>query len=169
MKNEIKQLIEKLNLAPHPEGGYFKETYRAYEQIPVESLGDNYSGDRNVATCIYFLLTSDNFSAFHKINQDEIWHFYSGSPILLHIISEKGLYESHQIGSNILNSEVPQFVVPGGSWFAAEVIDNNSYSLIGCTVSPGFHFDDFHLANREMLLQKFPEHAIIIQRLTRVN
>ncbi|MEY8848540.1 cupin domain-containing protein [Psychroserpens sp. XS_ASV72] len=166
MNHHLKKLITELDLKPHPEGGFFKETYRCRERIPKEHLSENYSGTRNYSTCIYFLLTSENFSAFHKINQDEIWHFYDGSPISLHLISEDGTYLKQMIGSDILNKQVPQFVVKAGSWFAAEIEPKDSYALIGCTVSPGFDFDDFQLAKRQDLLKEFPEHQEIISKLT---
>jgi len=162
----LEELIEKLDLQPHPEGGYFKETYRSTGEIQEDSLGPGYNGKRSYSTCIYFLMTSDNFSAFHRINQDEIWHFYEGSPILLHIISEKGDYSEYRIGRGFSKGEVPQLVVPGNHWFAAEVIEKNSYSLVGCTVAPGFDFADFELPKRKELISKFPEHEELIARLT---
>lgn len=163
---KIEEIIEKFNLNPHPEGGYFRETYRSNGEIDKNSLPISYEGNRNYATCIYFLLTSDTFSAFHKIKQDEIWHFYDGSPIKLYIISDEGLYSEHVIGSNFSEGEVPQFVVPGNHWFAAETINKEDYSLVGCSVSPGFDFKDFELPTKKELVTKFPEHQHIIERLT---
>lgn len=164
---EIEQLIERLELEPHPEGGYFKETYRSAEVITSDSLSNNYKGSRNCSTCIYFLLTPEMFSSFHKIHQDEVWHFYQGSPIELHIISESGSHESHIIGNDLSKGETPQLVVPGNHWFASKVIDPDSYSLVGCTVSPGFDFQDFTLADRKNLILKFPEHMELIKAFTR--
>lgn len=109
---EIQTIIKQLNLQPHPEGGYFKETYRSQGSISKENLTLEFSGDRNYSTAIYFMLTSDTFSAFHKINQDEFWHFYKGSPIKLHMISPEGMYTNVWIGNNFEKGEVPQFVVP---------------------------------------------------------
>ena len=166
MANSIKNIIETLKLKPHPEGGFYKETYRSLETIPEESLSIKYKGERNHSTCIYFLLTSDNFSAFHRIKQDEIWHFYDGSPIRLHMISELGVHSEHIIGRDLAKGEIPQFVVPGGYWFAAEVINTNSYSLVGCTVSPGFSFEDFELITRKELITLFPDQEEIISKLT---
>lgn len=166
--SEIDTLIHKLQLLPHPEGGYFKETYRSSESLMKSALPQGYKGDRNLSTCIYFLLTSANFSAFHRIKQDEIWHFYMGSPISLHIINQQGVYLKQMIGSNLEAGEVPQFVVHGGDWFASEVEEPNSYALAGCTVSPGFDFEDFEMADRYKLLLKYPDFEAVIRRLTRI-
>ncbi|MEL6811747.1 MAG: cupin domain-containing protein [Bacteroidota bacterium] len=165
--NSIQQIIETLELQPHPEGGYFRESYRSTGVIPRENLSEQYSGDRNYATSIYFLLTSDSFSAFHKIHQDEQWHFYDGTPIHLHMISPEGNYSEISIGRNLGLGQLPQFTVPGGYWFASEVKHPNSYALAGCTVSPGFDFADFNLPERRELLALFPQHSEIIHRLTR--
>ena len=162
----IEQLISSLDLQPHPEGGYFRETYRSLGEIEESSLDPEYKGKRNYSTCIYFLLTSDNFSAFHKIKQDEIWHFYDGTPIKIHMISPSGEYSYQLVGRDLAKGEVPQFVVPGGYWFASEVVESNSFSLVGCTVSPGFSFEDFELNTSTELTALFPDHASIIDRLT---
>lgn len=160
-------IIRELNLVSHPEGGYFRETYRSEGEIQQENPGSNFKGDRNYSTCIYFLLISDDFSAFHKIIQDEIWHFYDGSPIKLHLINKDGEYSKIIIGSAIDQGQVPQYVVAGGIWFAAEMINKNDYALLGCTVAPGFNFLDFELAKRNELIVKFPQHKSIITSLTR--
>ena len=167
--SRVQNIINKLELQPHPEGGYFRETYRSDGIISQEHLGSEFVGDRNYCTAIYFLLTSDTFSAFHKINQDEMWHFYKGSPLTLHMISPEGDYSKVSIGNNIENDEVLQFVVPATYWFAAEVIADNSYALVGCTVSPGFDFRDFEMPNRETLIALFPQHSNVITKLTRVT
>ncbi len=163
----IDEIIEKLQLSEHPEGGFFRETYRSSEYISSNELGPKYPGKRNYATCIYFLLTSNTFSAFHRIQQDEIWHFYQGNPISLHVISEEGTYEKITIGNDLSQNQSPQYVVPGGSWFAAEVIGENTFGLLGCTVAPGFDFMDFELPKRNLLIKKFPQHRVIVERLTR--
>ena len=165
--NDPEEIIKKLGLELHPEGGYFKETYRSTGKINTDSLSSKYAGSRTYATSIYFLLTSEMFSAFHKINQDEIWHFYQGSPIQLHTISESGHHEEYLIGNALSQNQTPQLVVPGNHWFAAKVIDPNSYALVGCTVSPGFDFQDFTLAKRSDLIDKFPAHSQLIATFTR--
>jgi predicted cupin superfamily sugar epimerase len=167
MENLIQEIIDQLELKPHPEGGFFRETYRSEGRISADQLRDEFKGAHNYSTCIYFLLTSGNFSAFHRIKQDEIWHFYSGSPIHLHSISKDGVYHKVRIGNRLEKGEVPQYVVPSGNWFAAEVSDSNAYALVGCTVSPGFSFDDFEMKPRKELIALFPNHRAIITRLTK--
>jgi hypothetical protein len=167
MNPRIKHIVEKLELLPHPEGGYFKETYRSQGIIPKESLTADYKSDRNVSTCIYFMLTSDNFSAFHRIKQDEIWHFYDGSPINLHMITATGEYTNQLIGRDFRKGELPQFIVPGGCWFATEIIEPDTFALSGCTVAPGFDFEDFEMLSRKELTALFPEHGEVVARLTR--
>ncbi len=169
MKNVevVNQIIEKLKLAEHPEGGYYKEVYRSEMLISNKELGKSFNGDRNVSTSIYFLLTSDTFSAFHKIKQDELWHFYKGTAIEIHIIHLDGKYERKIVGTDLLNHEVPQVVIPANTWFAAKVIQDDSYGLVGCTVAPGFDFRDFELANTLDLRAAFPEYSELIQKFTR--
>ena len=162
----LDEIIKTLGLKPHPEGGYYKETYRSRGKIKGECLGQKYSGERHYSTCIYFLMTSANFSAFHRIDQDEIWHFYDGASIKLHTISETGKHSEFIIGRDFAKGEMPQLVVPGGHWFAAEVMAQNSYALVGCTVSPGFSFEDFELADRKQLITMFPKHKELITKFT---
>ncbi|GGH02037.1 hypothetical protein GCM10011416_21000 [Polaribacter pacificus] len=162
----VNQIVEKLGLVPHPEGGYYKETYRSIESFHPENLDKSYTGKRNYSTCIYFLLTSSDFSAFHKIKQDEIWHFHEGSSIKLHTISEKGTHKEYLIGNDLLNGQEPQLVVYGNHWFAASVVEKNSYALVSCTVSPGFDFSDFILPTRDQLITKYPEHKQLITEYT---
>jgi predicted cupin superfamily sugar epimerase len=160
-------LIEKLNLTAHPEGGSFKETYRSKGVVEKNNLPASYKSKRNFCTSIYFLLKSSEFSAFHRINQDETWHFYEGSTITIHQISPSGTYSKTTLGNDILNNQYPQYTVPANYWFGATVVKVNSYSLVGCTVAPGFDFEDFELAKRNKLQKKFPNHKNIIEKLTR--
>jgi uncharacterized protein len=161
------EIIINLRLSPHPEGGFYRETYRSADEIEQDDLYEEFNGRRSFSTCIYFLLTSDTFSAFHKIRQDEIWHFYDGSPLRLHMISDKGIYSDVIIGREFSKGQIPQFVIPAGTWFAAEVLNENDHTLLGCTVSPGFDFQDFTLAHRNDLIKSFPQHAELITQLTR--
>jgi predicted cupin superfamily sugar epimerase len=160
--------IKKLNLQKHPEGGYFCEVYRSDEETKSEHLPGRYGGARNHSTSIYFLLTADEFSAFHRIKSDETWHFYEGAAVTLHMINEKGNYSSVKVGSNSENDEVFQFTIPNGVWFAAEVAEPDSYALVGCTVAPGFHYDDFELGKRDEMLKQFHNSKDLITRLTRL-
>jgi len=163
----METIIQQLDLSPHPEGGYFKETYRSKGVISEVELGNPYDGERNFATSIYFLLHSGTFSAFHKIHQDEQWHFYIGTAIKLHIIAPNGDYWYKDIGNDLSRGEVPQYMVPGSHWFAAEVPAQDSFALAGCTVAPGFDFKDFQMPKRAELTTLFPQHSSIIERLTR--
>jgi uncharacterized protein len=164
---EIDEIIQILDLQRHPEGGFFKETYRSSGTISPADMPSEITTSRNYSTCIYFLLTASNFSAFHKINQDEIWHHYKGGRLILHSISPEGDYLAVEIGSDLTNGQVPQFVVPAGHYFAAEIPDPDSYALSGCTVSPGFDFQDFCMPPRTDLMSMFPQHGEVIRRLTR--
>ena len=164
----LKEIVAKLDLAPHPEGGYYKETYRSEAFVQKDSLEAVYSGKRNYSTCIYFVITSESFSAWHKIHQEEIWHFYLGSSITIHLISPEGEYSAITLGNDIAKGEVPQYVVKGEWWFAVTVNKQNSYALTGCTVAPGFDFDDFILPTRKELIHLFPHLEKEITTLTRI-
>ncbi|MCK9212102.1 MAG: cupin domain-containing protein [Ignavibacteriaceae bacterium] len=161
-----KYWIHKLDLLKHPEGGYYKEIYRSEEVIPIEALPDRYLDKRNVSTSIYFMLDKEQVSHFHKLQSDEIWHFYEGSSLIIHLINEAGNYSSQKLGRNLDEGEVLQFVIPKFSWFAAEVNDKKSFSLIGCTVAPGFDFADFELAKREELIKQFPLLKKVVEQFT---
>lgn len=156
------EIIEKLQLIPHPEGGYYRETYRSESLIPESAL-PQYSGSRNTSTAIYFMLTAESYSAFHRVQQDELWHFHLGDSIELHSISPEGHYSTVLIGNDLRGGAVPQHAVPGGHWFAAKVIQGGAFSLVSCTVAPGFDFLDFELANDD-LARQFPQHAVLIRQ-----
>ena len=157
--------IEKLGLEKHPEGGWFRQVHKSDEIIKKEHLPERYSGSRHYGTSIYFLITGKEFSVFHRIKSDEIWHFYEGSQITIHLINTKGKYSTVKLGNNFENGEVFQYTIPHGVWFAAET---ESFALIGCTVSPGFDYEDFELGKREEMVKMFPENVQIIERLTRL-
>lgn len=160
----IERIVKELDLVAHPEGGFYRETFRSDQSsVPPEQLG--ISTERNLSTAIYFLLTKGNFSAFHRIKQDEVWHHYLGDAIAIHCISPEGDYEKLLLGKDFENGELPQHVVQGGTWFASETLGD--YSLAGCTVAPGFDFADFEMAKRSFLLDKYSEHESIIEKMTR--
>jgi predicted cupin superfamily sugar epimerase len=159
--------IERLKLEPHPEGGYFRQTYRSDVLIAHEALPVGFKGERAASTAIYFLLNGNNFSAFHRLESDEVWHFYVGAPLVVHVIDPNGKYKSILLGSDPESGEVLQGVVPAGSWFASHVADWKSFAVVGCTVAPGFDFADFEMAKREELIERYPKHRELIGRLTR--
>ena len=169
MTEKAEKIARYLKLSPHPEGGFFRETYRSKGEMIHNNPDQGLSGKRNYSTCIYFLLTSETFSAFHRICHDEIWHFYDGSPVRIYMISATGEYSDIEIGRDIEKGEVPQFVIPGGTLFAAEVLSENDFTLVGCTVSPGFDYRDFELPDRNRLISEYPQHKGIIKRMTRVG
>lgn len=166
MNAKAKYYIEKLQLTSHPEGGYFRETYRSNELLQQNYLPSRYSSSRAFSTSIYFLLEGSQISKLHKLKSDEQWHFYDGSTIILYTINKFGTLNKLLIGNKIENKESFQVNIPGDTWFAAEVMDKTSFALVGCTVAPGFDFDDFEFGKREYLIRDFPEHKDIIIRFT---
>jgi uncharacterized protein len=160
------ELINRLELLRHPEGGWYREMYRSEESIQGAALPDRFSNARSICTAIYFLLQSREISALHRIKSDEIWHFYSGVPLTVHVITPEGGYYPLHLGSDLSAGETFQCIVPSGCWFGAEV-PGNGYSLVGCTVAPGFDFADFEMGCRKELLKQFPELSEIIQLLTK--
>jgi len=166
-ENRILQLVAQLQLLPHPEGGYYKETYRSEEGIKAEHLPNRFTDNRNFSTAIYFLMPGNTFSAFHRIASDEVWHFYDGDPIDIFVISEMGELEILKLGNKLAEGQQFQHLVKAGNWFASQCSKADGYSLVGCTVAPGFDFADFELANKVALLQQFPQHAAWIEKLCR--
>lgn len=157
--------INHLRLNRHPEGGWFAETYRATETIPADALPARFDGARSFCTAIHFLLEQGDFSALHRLKSDEMWHFYAGSPLTVQIITPAGEYREIRLGGNPGQGECFQAVVPAGCWFGAET--TGTYSLVGCTVAPGFDFSDFEMAGPTALTARFPQHAALITRMTR--
>jgi len=159
--------IRFLRLQPHPEGGHFAETYRAADQLPAGMLGGRYGSPRACSTAIYFLLRGTEFSALHRLRSDELWHFHAGSPALIVMISPSGELSEVAIGPDPEREQSLQVVVPAGTWFGATVTDPASHILVGCTVAPGFSYEDFELGRREALVAAYPRHRGVIERLTR--
>jgi len=158
--------IEKLSLTPHPEGGYYREIYRAPESVLKEALPERFEGSRPFSTSIFFLLKSGQVSRLHRLKSDEIWHFYEGCPVQIHLIHQDGRYSEIKLGRNSNADQVFQAVIPAGTWFGAEVLAAEGYALVGCTVAPGFDFADFELGRRDQLLSRFPRLADQIRKLT---
>jgi uncharacterized protein len=159
--------IDALQLAPHPEGGHYRVTYGAELTISREALPPAFKGARPASTAIYFLVDGQNFSAFHRIASDELWHFYAGSGLLIHVIAPDGALQTIRLGNDPSCGQTLQASVPAGCWFASELENPDTYALVGCTVAPGFDFEDFQLANRGELSATFPQHSELIARLTR--
>lgn len=164
MDPKARYYIDKLGLEKHPEGGYYREIYRAGEMFFTETIPAKKLNKKNISTSIYFLLNGRDKSLFHRLKSDEIWHFYDGCDVKIYIIDIEGNLSDVQLGKS---SEVFQFVIPKNNWFAAELTDKNSFALVGCTVSPGFDFNDFELADRIKLLKKYPEYERLIKRFTK--
>ena len=158
--------VQAFAMQPHPEGGYFAETYRSTESISQSALPGRFRGERSFCTAIYFLLESHHVSAFHRITSDEIWHFYAGGPLEIFVISATGELTIIRLGNNPEQGEVFQAVVPAGCWFGSKPTVGVDFSLVGCTVAPGFDFADFEMADRFNLLAEFPQHRAVIEMLT---
>ncbi len=164
------QLIETLRLEPHPEGGYYRETYRSKDSIPQEALAEYYTGSRACSTAIYYLLPTGSRSRFHRLKSDEFWHFYLGDPVTLVLLhpnrpAQESL-ETIVLGHDLVGGQEVQVLIPAGCWFGAFPNEGSRYSLVGCTVSPGFDFGDFEIAEQAFLLEHFPHATYYIQLLT---
>lgn len=166
MEKNAAYWISRLELIPHPEGGYFRETYRCPEVIEHAHLSNRYSSDRACATAIYFLLNGNQVSKFHRLRSDELWCYHAGSPLTLHVIDPDGPARQFLLGQDIDSDQHPQVLIEHGQWFGAKVIQETSYTLVSCIVTPGFDFEDFELATRDYLLAIYPQHQEIVELLT---
>ena len=158
--------IKRLNLKPHPEGGYYRETYRAAESIPASALPSRFGGPRTFSTSIYFLLRSPQVSVFHRLAADEVWHFYDGTPLSLYLLCSTFGLRKITLGSEPGPQHELEAVVPAGTWFAAEPAQGG-WSLVGCTVAPGFEFSDLQLAEESDLVDLAPDEGALVSRLCR--
>ncbi|MDQ7246437.1 cupin domain-containing protein [Dongia sedimenti] len=163
---DVAQIIDRLRLTPHPEGGHFRETYRAAETIAAAALPRRFGGERSISTAIHFLLEAGQCSRLHRIRADEVWHFYAGDPLIVVEIDPAGRLKTTRLGGDLAAGGVYQHVVPAGVWFGAAPAENGRFALVGCTVAPGFDFADFELAERAALLAEYPGHREWILRLT---
>ena len=163
---EARAVIERLALAPHPEGGFFRETFRAPLVVPTAA------GERAASTAIYFLLPAGAFSALHRVRSDEVWHHYDGDPVAIHLLHEAPRTSPQHtvlmLGRDIVSGQAPQVVVPAGVWQAAVPIGNR-YALCGCTVAPGFDFADFEMPTRAELVSRMPAWRDVIGELSRTE
>lgn len=160
-------LKQKYNLQQHPEGGWYKETYKSSESIQEDALPERFEHSRAFSTAIYFLLEQGNFSAFHRIKSDECWHFYAGQTLQVFVIHESGALDIINLGSDISKGELFQYVVPANCWFASKPAPDSDFCFVGCTVAPGFDFQDFELADAKILSQLYPLHSQMIKTLCR--
>jgi len=161
------KLVKLLGLKPHPEGGYYRETYRSDEIIEKEALSERYTGNRSYGTAIYYLLTRETFSALHRIKTDEIYHFYLGDSVELVQLLPDGSGCIVKLGTDIASGAQVQTIVSRGTWHGARLAEGGTYALLGTTVSPGFEFADFELGDRNELMGSYPSFSEAISALTR--
>jgi predicted cupin superfamily sugar epimerase len=156
MNARVEELVETLKLLPHPEGGYYKETYRSIEKNQK---------DLSLMTSIYFLLTSESPSRFHRIQSDEHWYFHEGDPLSIHLLVKNKLKTIH-LGLDLTKNQIPHALVKGNTIFGSEIENANGYALVSCVVSPGFDFSTFELFTKEELFQDYSKYEEVIDRLT---
>ena len=159
------ELIVTLELTRHPEGGWFRETYRSPEALPAQALPKRFGGDRACSTAILFLLEEGDRSHLHRIKSDEVWHFHAGSTLLIQVLHPDGRHETLRLGPEPGAGDTYQAVVPAGCWFGAEPL-HGPFTLVGCTVAPGFDFADFELGECGPLTALFPQHEALIRRMS---
>jgi predicted cupin superfamily sugar epimerase len=165
MSPDAQLWIDQLQLKRHIEGGYFSEVYHSALLLNPSQLPGNFTGSRHCCTHIYFLLEKNQFSAFHRIKSDELWHFYAGDPLIVYEITGNGALKEHLLGQKPGQQQLFTSI-PSGSWFGARLQGATGFALVGCTMSPGFDYEDFELADREALVRKYPDHAALIATLT---
>ncbi|AWP78902.1 cupin domain-containing protein [Bordetella bronchiseptica] len=163
MTDPAATLIRRLGLLPHPEGGHYRETYRADDAVTRAD-----GARRAASTAILYLLCDGAWSTWHRIRADELWHFHAGAPLHIHVLASDGGYRRLRLGNTLEDAGAEfQAVVPAGSWFAAELARPGGYALAGCTVAPGFEFSEFELADAAVLRRLYPAQADLIARLAR--
>jgi predicted cupin superfamily sugar epimerase len=163
--DEVKRL---LGLAPHPrEGGWFVQTYAAAETVlPSGFADDRYSSPRRTSTAIYYLLESETFSEMHRLRSDEIFHFYAGDPVEMLQLHPDGSGRTVVIGNDLAQGQRPQVLVERGVWQGSRLAAGGRWALMGCTVSPGFEYEDYDSAGRDELAARWPAFAELIAALT---
>ena len=167
MDDAVKRIVERFGLVPHPEGGFFSEVYRSTLRVDHPGIPDNIDAERSAGTLIYFLLSGEDFSAFHRVRwSDEVWHLYAGGPLEVFTIDEPGELQRRLLTTDIEHGE-PTTLVPAGAWQSARPAEGAPWALGGCTVSPGFDFDDFEMPPASELIGRYPEHEATIRALTR--
>lgn len=156
--------IQHLQLAPHPEGGFYREQYRSNIEISIKNLPIGYTAPRRIATSIYYLLRSEDISRLHRLRSDELWYFHTGSPIKIIYLDAEGKKHTNILGNNHEKAEHYSLLIPAGCIFCAEINTENSFTLVSCVVTPGFEFDDFEIFDKEDLIQAYPKHASLIEK-----
>ena len=163
----VEKIVKHLGLEPLPgEGGFYREMYRSAEKIPADALPERYKADKHLATAIYYLLTPETFSAVHRLISDEVFHFYLGDPVTMLQLHGDGSGERITLGPDIEAGQCLQCVVPHGVWQGMHLNAGGRFALMGTTVAPAFDFGDYQPGQREDLIQKYPDFAEIIKRLT---
>ncbi len=160
--------IERLGLEPHPEGGWYRETYRSSGSYDFSGAAP-FDGPRAYATSIHYLLERGGRSRLHRIHSDELWYFHAGGPLEVHLFPENGAPSAFTLGTETEQGEVLHAWVPAGSWFGAcmpEAEARDGYALVSCVVAPGFDFRDFSFADGAELASRFPTHRQMIERLS---
>jgi hypothetical protein len=161
------QIIQLFQLQPHPkEGGFFRETYRSEEQIAPQALPARYQGPRCHGTAIYYLLTPNTFSALHRLASDEIFHFYLGDPVRMLQLHPQGRAETLILGQDVVAGQQLQVLAPRNVWQGSHLLDGGRFALLGCTVAPGFEYQDYEHGVREQLVRDYPSQEELIRRLT---
>lgn len=160
------ELIEKLGLKPHKEGGWFAEVYRAPEKLAAKALPPGYPGARSLSTAIHYLITPKSFSRLHRLRSDEIFHFYLGDPVEFLLLSPEGKGKTAIVGPDIASGQRPLLVVPRGTWQGARLVKGGKFALLGTTMAPGFEYDDYEQARRSKLVEAFPAFEKIIGELS---
>ena len=167
MNRDAADWIRTLNLQPHPEGGWYAETYRSADLWPTGALPARYRGSRAASTAIYFLLEGRQISALHRLSSDELWFFHAGATLRLDLIGPDGEAHMLRLGARRDRGDcLPQAVLPAGWWFGARIECGRGFALVSCTVAPGFDFADFEIGRRAVLLARYPAHAAVIRSLT---
>ena len=162
----VEEIIKKLNLVPLPEeGGYYRETFRDFGVIPGSAL-PLHGGERSYSTCSYYLITQEQCSGLHVVKSAEIFHHYAGDPVRMIQMDEKGNLSEIILGSDFMNGESPQVVVPPYIWQGTKLLPSGEWALLGCTVAPGFEFEDFKGATFDELSTQFPQHENLIRDYT---
>ncbi len=159
---DAESIVKLLGLVPHPEGGFYRETFRANARVGTRDD----RAERTASTAIYFLLPAGTFSALHRVRSDEVWHHYDGDALDLHTIDASGAHAVARLGRDWDAGERPQLIVPAGVWQAAVPV-GRAWSLCGCTVAPGFDFADFEMPSRRELVARLPDQRELIEKLSR--